>query len=109
MGEIANLEQFVLPTFSFVVTFVGADTKVEDFDRVLANLVLPDGRVVFRIGFHTPVGSLVKGKAYTSEGKEVWVKRIDAKSSRMEVVFGEVDPTEGVSYLEAVDPLVLPF
>ena len=109
MGEIANLEQFVLPTFSFVVTFVGADTKVEDFDRVLANLVLPDGRVVFRIGFHTPVGSLVKGKAYTSSDKLVWVKRIDAKSSRMEVVFGEVDPTEGVSYLEAVDPLVLPF
>ena len=109
MGDIANLEQFVLPTFSFVVTFVGADTKVEDFDRVLANLVLPDGRVVFRIGFHTPIGSLVKGKAYSSEGKEVWVKRIDAKGNRMEVVFGEVDPTEGISYLEAVDPQVLPF
>ena len=56
MGVIANLEQFVLPAFSFVGTFVGADTKGEDFDRVLANLVLPDGRVVFRIGFHTPVG-----------------------------------------------------
>ena len=106
MGEVA-MEQFVLPTFSFVVTFVGSDKLLEDYDRVLAD-VKQDSDTLFRIGFHAPTGKVVKGKKYDTPAEKVcWTKGI--RQNRLEIVFGEEDPAADLNYADTVETLELPF
>ena len=108
MGDNAIVERFVLPTFAFVVSYVGADKKLDEYDRALADV--KDGDVtLFRVGFHAPIGSMKKFKGYDTASSDsvVWVKRI--ADNRLEIVFGDDDPADGVSYAKEVETLVLPF
>jgi hypothetical protein len=108
MGEVAKVEQFMLPSFSFAVTFVGADKLLEDYDRILAD-VSENGTTLFRIGFHSPTGKIVKGKKYdTAKTDSVcWAKGI--RQNRLEIVFGEEDPAADLNYADTVETLELPF
>ena len=100
------MEKFVLPIFEFIVTFVGKDAVLEDYDRVLADVRTASGTI--RIGLHAPIGVVQKGKAFRiPKDKEVWVKAI--RQNRMEVVIGKTDPAEGVDYSKTQEVVELPF
>ena len=80
---------------SYLVHYVGDDTELEEYDRVLASLQI-DGKTVCQIGMHVPKGSVAKGKAYPVPAT-TWIKRIH--SNRLEVVMvGETDPAADVNY-----------
>lgn len=106
MAPKATVERYVLPAFSFITVFVNKDKLVEGYDRVLADVIF-GGSTLYQVGFHAPIGTLVKGKRFDTGDKTVWAKAI--RQGRMEVVFGDTDPAEGVNYAEAVETLALPF
>ena len=113
MADSAIVERMVLPPFLFKVTVVMTDAKLDEYDHVFANIVTSEGKFQFAIGFHAPVGTLQKSKSYNSDStdKEVWVKQLISVGkfgARMDVVFGDVDPAEGISYAAEIDPIDLP-
>ena len=93
----------------FTPVWIGDDTVLEEYDRVLASVrvQLDDGNFsdkVFTIAFHAPKGMIVKKTSYPV-GDTCWIKSV-SKKAHLEVVFGETDPAEGVNYsVTTVEPL----
>ena len=83
----------------FVPWFVGDDKVLDEYDRVLAHVVMADDLTtrLFAIGCHVPKGSVAKGKGYPL-GDTCWIKSVSQKESRIEVCFYEDDPAVDVSY-----------
>jgi hypothetical protein len=91
---------------SYLVHFVGDDTELEEYDRVLASLQI-DGKTIFQIGVHVPKGTVAKGKSYPVPAT-TWIKR--AYANRVEVVMvGEIDPAADVNYASTRTVEPLPF
>tara|TARA_Y100000310_G_scaffold319241_1_gene374278 strand:+ start:76 stop:441 length:366 start_codon:yes stop_codon:yes gene_type:complete len=97
----------------FTPVWVGDDSVLEEYDRVLASVRVQDsdgnfGDKVFTIAFHAPKGSITaSGKKRVSYpiGDTCWIKSV-SKKAHLEVVFGETDPAEGVNYsVTTVEPL----
>jgi hypothetical protein len=97
---------FLLPAFSFTVSWVGADKLLAEYDRVFAVLTIDGAPKSFRAAFHYPTGKLAKGKRYGGGSEDVWVK--DISDNRLAIVFGEVDPAADVNYANAVEINDLP-
>lgn len=95
----------ILPTFSFTVSWLGADKLLADHDRIFAVLTIEGSPTTFGASFHYPTGKLAKGKRYAGPD-DVWVKSISG--NRLNIVFGEVDPAEGLNYADAVEINDLP-
>ena len=95
-----------LPAFSFRVSWVGLDQKLDEYDRVFANIVLTESETTFQVSFHAPIGTVKKGVQYAG-GENVWVKGISA--NRLQIVFSEEDPAAGVNYANAGEVQQLPF
>jgi hypothetical protein len=96
----------ILPAFTFRAIWVGADQKLDEYDRVFANVVLSESEASFRVSFHAPTGTVKKGSQYNG-GEGVWVKGVS--DNRLQIVFGKKDPAEGVNYANAGEVNELPF
>ena len=93
--EETKFKGILLPDgLTFFTRYVSRDTKLEEYDRVLADCRL-DGITVFQIGLHYPIGKLAKGKAYNL-GDEAHMKRV--RGNRVEIYLGDEDPAAGVGY-----------
>jgi len=90
---------------TFFTTYVQRDAKVEDFDRILANCQL-NGKFIFQIGFHAPIGLLKKANAYKL-GATTRIKRV--QGNRVEVYQNGVDPAAGVDYTSLAEVHELPY
>jgi len=95
----------ILPTFSFTVSWLGADKLLADHDRILAVVTIEGAATTFGASFHYPTGKLQKGKRYNGTD-DAWVKSISG--NRLNIVFGEVDPAADLNYADAVETLDLP-
>jgi hypothetical protein len=96
---------FILPAFSFTVSWLGTDKLLADYDRVFAVITIDGAPTTFSASFHYPTGKLAKGKRYAG-GEGVWVKAIN--NNRLAIVFDEDDPAAGLNYADAVETLELP-
>jgi len=90
---------------AFFTRYVGRDSQLEEYDRVLADCRL-EGKFIFQIGFHAPVGKLQKGKAYQL-GKEARIKRV--QGNRVEIFLNGEDVAAGVDYSSKEEPAELPW
>ena len=102
-----------LPLFNWTATWVGKDVKIGDtHDRVLANITTTDDdEATFRVSFHVPNGTVQKDVLYKIAKNDaenmVWVKGISA--NRLQIVFGEKDPAEGINYANTGEVAEMPF
>ena len=90
---------------TFYTTYVQRDAKIEDFDRILANCK-QDGKFIFQIAFHAPIGLLKKANAYKL-GATTRIKRV--QGNRVEVYQNGVDPAAGVDYTSLAEVHELPY
>ena len=89
----------------FFTRYVQRDSKLEDFDRILADC-RHDGKFIFQMGFHAPIGSLQPKKAYQL-GATARIKRV--QGNRVEVYLNGIDPAAGIDYTTVTEVHELPF
>lgn len=105
----ANVEEstgILLPDGLVIVArYVAKDAKLDEYDRILADCQL-NGKKVFQVGLHAPIGTLKKGGAYNL-GEEAHISRV--QGNRVEIYLGDEDPAIGVDYTVEVEVQPLPF
>ena len=90
---------------TFFTRYVQRDAKLDEFDRILADC-RQDGKFIFQIGFHAPIGLLKKGEAYEL-GATSRIKRV--QGNRVEIYQNGVDPAAGVDYTSLAKVHKLPY
>ncbi len=71
----------------------------EEYDRVLADC-RHDGKFIFQVGFHSPIGMFSVGEAYEL-GATARIKRVQGNRVeifRAEIFLNGIDPAEGIDY-----------
>ena len=101
MDKVANANRTMLPAFSFK-----ANTVITDTDEVLgqthdwvvgyATIGAPgDHQFRANISFHALIGTVNKNTLYSIAADEgAWMKGLNG--NKIQVVFGDTDPEEGV-------------
>jgi hypothetical protein len=110
MDKVTSVSRTMLPAFSFTANMVQADTDVvlgKTHDWVVGYATIGaagDHQFKANISFHALIGTVNKGTLYNIAADEgAWMKGLHG--TKIQIVFGDTDPAEGVSHEKAAESL----
>jgi hypothetical protein len=110
MDKVTSVSRTMLPAFSFKANTVQADTDVvlgKTHDWVVGYATIGaegDHQFKANISFHALIGTVNKGTLYNIAADEgAWMKGLHG--NKIQIVFGDTDPAEGVSHVAVAESL----
>ena len=110
MDKVTSVSRTMLPAFSFKANTVQADTDVvlgKTHDWVVGYATIGaegDHQFKANISFHAKIGTVNKGTLYHIAADEgAWMKGLHG--NKIQIVFGDTDPAQGVSHVAVAESL----